>query len=103
MCGKLKGRVHIQTVESPPSRPYQCVENGHVHTQCVKCSYEELARTLFGRIGGQAVNVCIVTLNVTCMVAYISILADVLSSVAGSVIPPGAEPSRNVLMAGKCD
>ena len=29
-----------------------------------------------------------------------NILADVLSSVAGSVIPPGAEPSRNVLMAG---
>ena len=32
--------------------------------------------------------------------AYVNILADVLSSVAGSVIPPGAEPSRNVLMAG---
>ncbi len=32
--------------------------------------------------------------------AYVNILADVLSSVAGSVIPPGAEPSRNALMAG---
>lgn len=30
--------------------------------------------------------------------AYLNVLADVLSSVAGSVIPPGAEPSRNVLM-----
>lgn len=30
--------------------------------------------------------------------AYVNVLADVLSSVAGSVIPPGAEPSRNVLM-----
>ena len=34
------------------------------------------------------------------LVAYVNILADVLSSVAGSVIPPGAEPSRNALMAG---
>ena len=33
------------------------------------------------------------------LVAYVNVLADVLSSVAGSVIPPGAEPSRNVLMA----
>eukprot|EP00884_Botryococcus_braunii_P010425 jgi/Botrbrau1/19384/Bobra.0338s0014.1 len=65
-----------------------------------KRSYEELARTVFGRTGSKAVNVCIVSLNITCMVAYISILADVLSSVAGSVIPPGAEPSRNVLMTG---
>lgn len=32
------------------------------------------------------------------LVAYVNVLADVLSSVAGSVIPPGAEPSRNVLM-----
>ena len=32
--------------------------------------------------------------------AYVNILADVLSSVAGSVIPPGAEPSRNALMTG---
>ena len=34
------------------------------------------------------------------LVAYVNILADVLSSVAGSIIPPGAEPSRNALMAG---
>lgn len=64
------------------------------------CSYEELARAVLGKAGSKAVNVCIVSLNITCMVAYISILADVLSSVAGSVIPPGAEPSRNVLMTG---
>lgn len=31
--------------------------------------------------------------------AYINILADVLSSVAGTIVPPGAEPSRNVMMA----
>ncbi len=33
------------------------------------------------------------------LVAYINILADVLSSVAGTIVPPGAEPSRDVMMA----
>ena len=33
------------------------------------------------------------------LVAYLNILADVLSSVAGTIVPPGAEPSRNVMMA----
>ena len=27
-------------------------------------------------------------------------MADILSAVAGTVVPPGAEPSRNLLMAG---
>lgn len=34
------------------------------------------------------------------LIAYVNILADVLSSVAGTIVPPGAEPSRNVMMAG---
>lgn len=33
------------------------------------------------------------------LIAYVNILADVLSSVAGTVVPPGAEPSRNVMLA----
>lgn len=43
--------------------------------------------------------------NITCLhccralIAYVNILADVLSSVAGTIVPPGAEPSRNVMMA----
>lgn len=48
----------------------------------------------------QVLIVCIVALNLGCLVAYVNILADVLSSVAGSIIPPGAEPSRNALLTG---
>lgn len=33
------------------------------------------------------------------LIAYVNILADVLSSVAGTIVPPGAEPSRNVMLA----
>lgn len=32
--------------------------------------------------------------------AYLNVMADVLSSVAGSIIPPGAEPSRGLVLAG---
>lgn len=34
------------------------------------------------------------------LVGYLNILADVLSSVSGSMIPPGMEPSRFTVMAG---
>ncbi|KAK9802660.1 hypothetical protein WJX73_002230, partial [Symbiochloris irregularis] len=63
-------------------------------------TYEDLVRILLGRTGQQALTVCVVSLNLGCLVAYVNILADVLSSVAGSIIPPGAEPSRNALLAG---
>lgn len=33
--------------------------------------------------------------------AFLNILADTLSSVAGTLIPPGAEPSRSTYMAGE--
>jgi hypothetical protein len=55
----------------------------------------------FGRLGSQLVTVCVFTLNTCSLVAYINIMADVLSSVAGSIIPPGAEPSRNIMMTGE--
>ena len=45
--------------------------------------------------------ICIVSLNLGCLVAYVNILADVLSSVAGSIIPPGAEPSRSTVLIGE--
>ncbi len=34
------------------------------------------------------------------LVAYVNVLADVWSAVAGTIIPPGAEPSRNAMMIG---
>ena len=65
-----------------------------------KKTYEELARLCFGRTGQRAMGTCVFLLNLGALVAYVNILADVLSSVAGSVIPPGAEPSRNIIMTG---
>jgi hypothetical protein len=35
------------------------------------------------------------------IVAYLNILADVISAVAGTMIPPGAEPSRNMYITGE--
>ena len=49
----------------------------------------------------QALMVCVVALNLGCMVAYLNVLADVLSSVGGSIIPPGAEENRALLLAGE--
>ena len=65
-----------------------------------KKTYEELARLCFGRAGQRVMGTCVFMLNLGALVAYVNILADVLSSVAGSVIPPGAEPSRNIIMTG---
>lgn len=65
-----------------------------------KRTYEELARLCFGKPGQRAMSTCVFMLNLGALVAYVNILADVLSSVAGSIIPPGAEPSRNIIMAG---
>lgn len=65
-----------------------------------KKTYEELARLCFGKTGQRVMGTCVFMLNLGALVAYVNILADVLSSVAGSVIPPGAEPSRNIIMTG---
>lgn len=63
-----------------------------------KRSYEELARHTYGRAGQAAVDSCIIAMNVGSVVAYLNILTDTISSVAGTVIPPGAEPSRNMML-----
>ena len=63
-------------------------------------TYEELAEQALGPTGKKIVEICTAALNLGCMVAYLNILADVLSSVAGTIIPPGAEPSRSVYLAG---
>ena len=66
-----------------------------------KKTYEELARLCFGKTGQRVMGTCVFMLNLGALVAYVNILADVLSSVAGSIIPPGAEPSRNIIMTGR--
>jgi amino acid permease len=48
-----------------------------------KRSYEELARHAYGRAGAWAVDVCVVAMNVGSVVAYLNILTDTISSVAG--------------------
>lgn len=63
-----------------------------------KRSYEELARHSYGRLGQWAVDSCVIAMNVGSVVAYLNILTDTISSVAGTVIPPGAEPSRNIML-----
>lgn len=65
-----------------------------------KKTYEDLAEQAVGRIGRQLVELCTAALNLGAIVAYLNILADVLSSVAGTIIPPGAEPSRAGYIAG---
>ena len=52
------------------------------------------------RAAVQVLVVCVTLLNLGCIVAYLNVMGDVLSSVAGSIIPPGAEPSRALLLAG---
>lgn len=46
------------------------------------------------------VNLCVVTVNMGSLVAYVNVLADVWSAVTGTIIPPGAEPSRGAMMTG---
>ncbi|GIL69642.1 hypothetical protein Vretifemale_561, partial [Volvox reticuliferus] len=65
-----------------------------------KRTYEELAEQAIGKAGRQVVQLCTAALNLGCIVAYLNILADVLSAVAGTIIPPGAEPSRNAYITG---
>jgi sodium-coupled neutral amino acid transporter 10 len=69
---------------------------------CGKRSYEDVASQTFGVLGRCTVMLCLFLINLGYLVAYMNILADVLSSVAGSVIPPGAEPSRDVLLVAVC-
>ena len=63
-------------------------------------SYEGIAEQALGKTGRQVVEFCIAAMNLGALVAFLDILADVLSSVAGTIIPPGAEPSRNAYITG---
>jgi hypothetical protein len=44
---------------------------------------------VLGKAGRQVVELCNAALNLGSIVAFLNILADVLSSVAGTIIPPG--------------
>lgn len=62
-------------------------------------SYESLAfAALGGTIGQRAVEACIIVMNAGALVAFLNILCDVFSLLAGSVVPPGAEPSRTMTL-----
>lgn len=63
-------------------------------------SYESIAEYALGKTGRQIVELCIAAMNLGALVAFLDILADVLSAVAGTVIPPGAEPSRHAYITG---
>lgn len=65
-----------------------------------KRTYEELAAHCFGKAGKSTVDLSITVLNMGSLVAYLNILADMFSLVANTIIPPGAEPSRNMLLTG---
>eukprot|EP00798_Chlamydomonas_sp_ICE-L_P001628 gene1628-33018_t len=63
-------------------------------------SLEDLTEQANGKMGRQLLQLCTAGINLGAMVAYLNILADVLSSVAGTIIPPGAEPSRTAYLVG---
>jgi sodium-coupled neutral amino acid transporter 10 len=63
-------------------------------------TYESIAEQSMGKKGKVLLELCTAALNLGCIVAYLNILADILSSVAGTIIPPGAEPSRTAFITG---
>ncbi|KAK2076782.1 hypothetical protein QBZ16_005008 [Prototheca wickerhamii] len=62
-------------------------------------TYEGLAARGLGRAGRLCVDACVLALNLGSLVAYLSILADTAGTVAGTVVPPGAEPRREAILA----
>ena len=61
-------------------------------------SYEEVAFRTLGNRGKILVRVCVVALLMGCSVAYVNIVSDIFSGVAGTIVPAGAEPSRGETM-----
>lgn len=66
-----------------------------------KKNYEDLAFNAFGSIGRSCIHFSVLMINLGAMVSYLNVLADVLSSVSGTLIPPGLEPSRTEVLMGK--
>jgi sodium-coupled neutral amino acid transporter 10 len=63
-------------------------------------TYEGIAESALGKGGRTLLEFCIAAMNLGALVAFLDILADVLSAVAGTIIPPGAEPSRHAYITG---
>lgn len=63
-----------------------------------KYSYEDVAHATLGLNGRRVVRLSTLALLLGCVVAYINIISDIFSSVAGTIVPPGAEPSRQQVM-----
>jgi amino acid permease len=61
-------------------------------------TYEEVAFRTLGNKGRTLVRVCVVALLLGCSVAYVNIVSDIFSGVAGTIVPAGAEPSRGETM-----
>ena len=61
-------------------------------------SYEEVAFRTLGNRGKMLVRICVVALLMGCSVAYVNIVSDIFSGVAGTIVPAGAEPSRGETM-----
>ena len=59
-------------------------------------SYEEVAFRTLGNRGKILVRICVVALLMGCSVAYVNIVSDIFSGVAGTIVPAGAEPSRGL-------
>jgi hypothetical protein len=49
-----------------------------------------MAEQALGKVGRQVVELSNAAINLGSIVAFLNILADILSSVAGTIIPPGA-------------
>lgn len=63
-----------------------------------KNSYEDVAHATLGLNGRRAVRLSTIALLLGSVVAYINIISDIFSAVAGTIVPPGAEPSRQQVM-----
>ncbi|WIA21553.1 hypothetical protein OEZ85_000749 [Tetradesmus obliquus] len=72
----------------------------HCGQLCTRRTYEGIAESALGRGGRTLLELCIAAMNLGALVAFLDILADVLSAVAGTIIPPGAEPSRHAYITG---
>jgi amino acid permease len=59
-----------------------------------RASYEELAECALGRAARPVCLACVLFLQFGCLVAFLAILADLVSASVSPIIPPGAEVGR---------
>lgn len=67
---------------------------------CGKNSYEDIAYFTFGKTGRSIVHISILSVNFGAMVMYLNVIADVLSSFSGTIIPPGLDSMRSMIIIG---